>query len=130
MIGASECTVRRPGASMGPRVCARGMQVSPSQGKYPIRLQWGREFVLAEWVLDGIVVVAMSIASMGPRVCARGMLPLAVRCCALPLVASMGPRVCARGMTSDKRARNFCWQKLQWGREFVLAEWGLVKAQH
>ena len=60
---------------MGPRVCARGMYpVAFGAQATIVKLQWGREFVLAECHLLIHSIDSLQLASMGPRVCARGML--------------------------------------------------------
>ena len=60
-------------ASMGPRLCRRGMAVTRQPWAARVVLQWGRACVGAECALEGGADAREELASMGPRLCRRGM---------------------------------------------------------
>ncbi len=84
-------------ASMGPRLNSRGdTWVWFCGSAFPAELQWGRDLIVAETILQNCTAQNHPPASMGPRLNSRGddLLP---ELCSATVPASMGPRLNSRG---------------------------------
>src|SRR5687767_6428216 len=66
--------------------------------------------------------VRRKCASMGPRLSGRGKLSLAEATQPLIQVASMGPRLSGRGKLDEMLEQPKGRGKLQWGRDYLVAE--------
>ena len=59
-------------ASMGPRLVSRGKHALGKKAQARLRLQWGRDLLVAESETHRGTPVKMDAASMGPRLVSRG----------------------------------------------------------
>ena len=87
----------------------------------PTLLQWGRNFAVAETYDAYSMLYDLNNASMGPQLCSCGNCMNGMRSASV-YVASMGPQLCSCGNRVKERQPEYSVCRLQWGRNFAVAE--------